>query len=81
MSVPEENVLEAIRQTLEEISPEPLGPIDGSTELSSFGFDSLALSELVFELEERLEVAIENDELAELATVGDLLALVQEKAQ
>jgi len=43
------------------------------------GFDSLQLTELLFELEERLNVKIADDEAMKLRTVGDLITLIESK--
>lgn len=43
------------------------------------GFDSLQLTELLFEIEERLNVKIADDEAMKLRTVGDLITLIESK--
>ena len=43
------------------------------------GLDSLQLTELLFEIEERLNVKIADDEAAKLRTVGDLVSLIESK--
>ena len=43
------------------------------------GFDSLQLTELLFEIEERLNVKIADDEAMKLRTVGDLITLIDSK--
>jgi acyl carrier protein len=43
------------------------------------GFDSLQLTELLFEIEERLNVKISDDEAMKLRTVGDLITLIESK--
>jgi acyl carrier protein len=55
-------------------SPEQLLP---ETSLRDLGIDSLAMVELVMQLEEALDVEIPDDELAELKTVADLDALAE----
>lgn len=41
--------------------------------------DSLDLVELVMALEEEFDISVEEDELSDVATVGDALALVESK--
>ena len=43
------------------------------------GLDSLQLTELLFEIEERLNVKIADDEAQKLRTVGDLVTLIETK--
>lgn len=58
-----------------EVEEESLGP---ETELvAHLGIDSPRALQLLVELEERLEVELDDEAVAELQTVGDLLALVE----
>ncbi|MGO8703009.1 MAG: acyl carrier protein [Candidatus Brocadiia bacterium] len=43
------------------------------------GLDSLQIVELLFEIEERLNVKIADDEAPKLRTVGDLITLIDSK--
>ena len=43
------------------------------------GLDSLQLTELLFEVEERLNVKISDEEAGKLRTVGDLVTLIESK--
>jgi acyl carrier protein len=43
------------------------------------GLDSLQLTELLFEIEERLNVKIADEEAQKLRTVGDLVTLIESK--
>ncbi|MFQ6861616.1 MAG: acyl carrier protein [Beduini sp.] len=54
------------------------------TEESNFkdlGIDSLDLVDLVFQMEEALDVQFEDEELLTIKTVGDLIRLVEAKRQ
>lgn len=54
------------------------------TEESNFkdlGIDSLDLVDLVFQMEEALDVQFEDEELLRIKTVGDLIRLVEAKRQ
>ena len=72
---------EGVLGTLREVAPEILGvEADAVVEEASFkddlDADSLDLVELVMALEERLDISIPEDELAEIRTVGQAVDLV-----
>ncbi len=72
---------EGVLTTLREVAPEILGvEADAVVEEASFkddlDADSLDLVELVMGLEERLDISIPEDELAEIKTVGQAVDLV-----
>lgn len=55
-------------------------PKDSDRLIEDLGFDSLALAEIVFMIEDLYRVAISNDQLMNLATIGDLRAFVRTQA-
>lgn len=72
---------EGVLSTLREVAPEILGvEADVVVEEANFkddlNADSLDLVELVMALEERLDISIPEDELAEIKTVGQAVDLV-----
>ena len=72
---------DGVLTTLREVAPEILGvEADAVVEEASFkddlDADSLDLVELVMALEERLDISIPEDELAEIKTVGQAVDLV-----
>ena len=52
---------------------------DSARLIEDLGFDSLALAEIVFFIEDLYKVSISNDDLRRIATVADLRAFVLEK--
>ena len=48
-----------------------------STTIESFGLDSLALLDLIFDLEQEFSVQIQAEEMAEVKTLGELVELLQ----
>lgn len=71
------NYLDSINKVLE---PKLKGQV--LTEDSVFtelGIDSIDLVDLVFQMEEELQITFEDDELPQIKTVGDLIKLVEAK--
>ena len=71
-------------ETIKKLVAENLGVDEADiTEASSFkedlGADSLDLFELVMALEEKYEIEIPSEELAELTTVGSVMNYLKEK--
>ena len=67
MSVVDDQILKRVQVQEETVIREGLG------------FDSLQLTELLFEIEERLNVKIADEEAQKLRTVGDLITLIESK--
>ncbi|MFR1449672.1 MAG: acyl carrier protein [Beduini sp.] len=71
------NYLESITKVLEpKLKGKTLTEDSVFTEL---GIDSIDLVDLVFQMEEELQIQFEDDELTQIKTVGDLIKLVEAK--
>ena len=67
----------SIVQDGKSVSPESIG--DDVAIREGLGLDSLQMTEVMFEIEEKLNAKIEDAEAMELATVGDLIDLIAKK--
>ena len=75
-------VFEQLGSVIEESNAED---VDWSTvaedqTLESFGFDSLAVVDLIFDLEAEFGVQLEVEDILEMKTVGDLVTFLETKS-
>lgn len=75
VSLIEQAVFETLRQALTHLKEAP--DVTATSRLSGLGLDSLKLVEIVYELETRFNVSTDEDMLAELVTVADLVRVFE----
>ena len=73
-----EEILAALGGIIVEASSEDVdwAQVTEKTDLESFGFDSLAVLDLIFDIEQELSVQIPADEVLTMETVGDLIHFI-----
>ena len=72
--------LTILRDFMLEYNPSMPDEIDESMQvIADLGFNSLTLIELVNDAEDRFDVIFEDEELAAINTVGDILDMLDEK--
>lgn len=77
---PESAIANRIRTALAEHLKRDVRKIHPQDDLrKDLGLDSLAMIELLFKIEEAFDLEIPNDDLSKIATVGDVIAYVEER--
>lgn len=72
--------LKLLRDFMLEYNPSIPEEIDTSMQIiADLGFNSLTLIELVNDAEDRFNVVFEDEELAKIQTVGDILGMLEQK--
>jgi acyl carrier protein len=75
--------LEAVTQEIIDLVVAEAGTVDVTADatLQSWGLDSLKVMSLVFKIEERYDIELDEEDADDLRTVGDLTALVLRRIQ
>lgn len=71
------DVIAAFKEAALEVHGRDLGPLGPATEISTLGLDSISVMEMTGCLEEKLNIRIPDEDLAEMETLGQLDALIQ----
>ena len=71
------DVIALFRQAALEIHDRRLDALGKTTVISTLGLDSIAVMEMAAYLEDKLDIQIPDDALAQAETLGDLEALIQ----
>jgi acyl carrier protein len=69
-----------VRDFLPKKNPAATGPLPGDARLiEDLGYDSLAVAEVVFFMEDLFQIKISNTEIEQVRTIGELRAFVLQK--
>jgi acyl carrier protein len=66
-------IFETLRASLEK----PVELSDRTNIVNDLGFDSVAVMDFVMEIEDRLDISVPLDRIAEVETIGDLVSTVR----
>jgi acyl carrier protein len=75
--------IEAVTEEIIDLVQAEVGSVDitADSTLQSRGLDSLKIMSLIFKIEERYDIFLEDEDADHLLTVGDLAALVLRRVQ
>jgi acyl carrier protein len=69
---------EIIFSTLRNTLPQPVELSEQTHIVDDLGLDSVAVMDFVMELEDRLDISVPLDKIAEIETLGDLLTALRD---
>jgi len=73
----DQQLIEVLRAAVYDVSLKEPGEVTPETGISELGLDSVAIMELIGVLEENLSIRINDEDVAGIQTVGDLLSLIR----
>lgn len=77
-----DDIREKLRETMKRSSPEKRDwdQVSGATAISSLGFDSLSILDLIYDIQQDFDLEFEAEELVNVKTVDELAAFLQARA-
>ncbi len=74
-----QDILKRLGTVIEESSAEDIdwSTVDETTTLESFGFDSLSVLDLIFDLDQEFDTEIEAAEILKMQTIGDMITYLE----
>ena len=81
MSDQANEIREIIFDTLRAALPQDRPLSDNTHIIEDLGLDSVAVMDFVMEIEDKLDISVPLDKIAEVETLGDLIATVQRLKQ
>lgn len=77
-----DEILERLGGVMEQSSVEDFdwSAVDEQTEISTFGFDSLSVLDLIFDIEQEFGIQIQAEEMMSIKRIGDLVTFLQESS-
>lgn len=78
-----EEILERLKGVMEEAATRPIdwSEAGDATPLESLGFDSLAILDVLYGVEQEFEIEVDAEDVADLETLGELLAALEERIE
>lgn len=78
-----EEILERLKGVMEEAATRPIdwSAADDGTPLEGLGFDSLAILDVLYGVEQEFEIEVDAEEVADLETLGELLTALEERIE
>lgn len=74
--ITKQQILQVLRDGLDEIAEDKPGRVDMETELSALGVDSVGTMEMIAYVEDRLGIIVADERLAQGRYVSDLVDLI-----
>ena len=74
-----QDLIALFKQVAKEVDKRDFPALTGDSVISDLGIDSLSMMQIVGEMELKLDIMIPDEDLVELVTVKDLLAVVERR--
>jgi acyl carrier protein len=78
MSDPADPIRKVVFDTLRASTSSPVVLSDQTNIVNELGLDSVAIMDFVMEIEDRLDISVPLDRIAEVETIGDLVATMRD---
>ena len=76
-----QDLIALFKQVAKEVDKRDFQDLTGDSVISDLGIDSLSMMQIVGEMELKLDIMIPDEDLVELVTVKDLLAVVERRME
>jgi acyl carrier protein len=76
-----QDLIAVFKQVATEVDKRDFNEATGDSVISDLGIDSLSMMQIVGEMELKLDIMIPDEDLVELVTVKDLLAVVERRME
>ncbi len=76
-------IIEKLQEIMKSTTQIPVDwdAVDEATSIASIGIDSLAMLDLIYDLQQGFEIDFEPEELVHVVTVGDLATFLHERLE
>ena len=76
-----QDLIALFKEVAKEVDKRDFQGLTGDSVISDLGIDSLSMMQIVGEMELKLDIMIPDEDLVELVTVKDLLAVVERRME